>query len=90
LRIDVIQAFMDQSDYQLKFVVDREEDLKEIQDILERLRRVEASKVLLMPLGISPSELHERGHWIVEACKRHGFRFCPRLHIELFGNVRGT
>jgi hypothetical protein len=28
--------------------------------------------------------------WLAELCKRHGFRFCPRLHIELFGNVRGT
>jgi 7-carboxy-7-deazaguanine synthase len=90
LRVDVIQAFMDRSDYQLKFVVDRAEDLKEVLSILDRLRGVDMSRVLLMPLGISPSELQERGHWIVEACKRHGLRFCPRLHIELFGNVRGT
>jgi len=90
LRTDVIQAFMDQSDYQLKFVVDRAEDFNEIQDILERLRGVDAAKVLLMPLGVSPSELQERGHWIIEECKRYGYRFCPRLQIELFGNVRGT
>jgi 7-carboxy-7-deazaguanine synthase len=90
LRTDVIQEFMDQSDYQLKFVVDRAEDLNEIQVILEPLRGVDAAKVLLMPLGVSPGELHERGHWIVDECKRHGYRFCPRLQIELFGNVRGT
>jgi 7-carboxy-7-deazaguanine synthase len=90
LRYEVIQAFMDRSDYQLKFVVDRTEDLTEIHAILDHLRGVDASKVLLMPLGVSMQELNERGHWIVEACKGHGFRFCPRLHIELFGNVRGT
>jgi 7-carboxy-7-deazaguanine synthase len=90
LRVDVIRSFMDQSDYQLKFVVDRAQDLKEVLSILDQLRGVDTAKVLLMPLGISASELHERGHWIVEACKHHGFRFCPRLHIELFGNVRGT
>jgi 7-carboxy-7-deazaguanine synthase len=90
LRLDVIQAFMDRSDHQLKFVVDRAEDLQEVLAILGKLHGVDTSKVLLMPQGISRQELHERGHWIVEACKRHGFRFCPRLHIELFGNVRGT
>jgi 7-carboxy-7-deazaguanine synthase len=90
LRADVIQAFMEQSDYQLKFVVDCADDLNEIQDILEPLHGVDAAKVLLMPLGVTPGELHERGHWIIEECKRHGYRFCPRLQIEWFGNVRGT
>jgi 7-carboxy-7-deazaguanine synthase len=90
LRFDVIQAFMDQSDYQLKFVVDRVEDLNEVLAILDGLRGADPAKVLLMPQGVSKKELHERGHWIVDACKRHGFRFCPRLHIELYGNVRGT
>jgi hypothetical protein len=23
-------------------------------------------------------------------CKQHGFRFCPRIHIELYGHQRGT
>ena len=23
-------------------------------------------------------------------CKRTGFRFCPRLHVALYGNTRGT
>jgi hypothetical protein len=26
----------------------------------------------------------------VEICKREGFRFCPRLQIELFGHTRAT
>ncbi len=90
LQIDVIQAFMDHSDHQLKFVLDRPEDLDEVHSILRRLRGVDVAKVLLMPQGISRDELSERAPWLVEACKYHGFRYCPRLHIELFGNVRGT
>jgi 7-carboxy-7-deazaguanine synthase len=35
-------------------------------------------------------ELHERAPTIVELCKRHGFTYCPRLHIEIWGNRRGT
>jgi 7-carboxy-7-deazaguanine synthase len=34
--------------------------------------------------------LAERAGWIAEVCKKTGFRYCPRLHVELFGNVRGT
>jgi 7-carboxy-7-deazaguanine synthase len=35
-------------------------------------------------------ELRTRSAWLVEVCKTHGYRFCHRLHIELFGNTRGT
>lgn len=90
LRLEVIQALMDRSDYQLKFVVERAEDVAEVQAVVDRLRGVEAAKVLLMPQGTSRAELEQRGPWLVEVCKQHGFRYCPRLHIDLFGNRRGT
>jgi 7-carboxy-7-deazaguanine synthase len=54
------------------------------------LRGVDPAKVLLMPQGPTREELARRGAWLVEVCKQHGFRYCPRLHIELFGNRRGT
>ena len=47
-------------------------------------------QVLLMPEGIDPETLQDRSRFIVELCKRTGYRFCPRLHIELFGNTKGT
>ena len=34
-------------------------------------------------------ELIERSPWVIEACKRHGFRFSPRLHIMTWGARRG-
>ena len=43
-----------------------------------------------MPQGVTREELAERGPLVAEACKEHGFRYCPRLHIELFGNRRAT
>jgi 7-carboxy-7-deazaguanine synthase len=90
LRLDVIQAFLERSDYQLKFVIDRVEDVEEVQSIVDRLRGVEPTKVLLMPQGTSTEELSRRGVWLADVCKQHGFRYCPRLHIELYGNRRGT
>jgi 7-carboxy-7-deazaguanine synthase len=89
LRLDVIQAFMDRTDYQLKFVIDQAADVEEVRVIVSQLRGVDPAKVLLMPQGTSHEELARRGAWLVEVCKQHGFRYCPRLHIELYGNKRG-
>jgi 7-carboxy-7-deazaguanine synthase len=85
----IIAAFMEHGEYQLKFVIDRPADVAEVLVLLENLPTVDRSRVLLMPQGITPEELRQRGPWLVEECKKHGFRYCPRLHIELYGNQRG-
>ncbi len=88
LQPDVLRAFLAHCDYQLKFVIDRPEDLAEVHELLGQLPGVDRSRVLLMPQGVTREELAERGPWLAEECKRHGFRYCPRLHIELWGNQR--
>jgi 7-carboxy-7-deazaguanine synthase len=91
LNVPVIQRFIDDSpDFQLKFVVARESDLEEIETILHQLRNWQAQDVLLMPEGINAAILDERAGWVADLCKSKGFRFCPRLHIALYGNRRGT
>jgi 7-carboxy-7-deazaguanine synthase len=90
LQIEVIRAFMDLCDYQLKFVVEQPGDVGEVLQILEKLGSVDRAKVLLMPQGVTRAELEPRGLWLSEVCKEHGFRYSPRLHIELYGNRRGT
>jgi 7-carboxy-7-deazaguanine synthase len=91
LQLDVIRAFMGHCDYQLKFVIDQPEDVAEVVDLLERLRvPVDPANVLLMPQGVTAEEVRQRGLWVVEECKKHGFRYCPRVHIDLFGHQRGT
>ena len=47
-------------------------------------------RVILMPEGVTAEVLHERSPWIAEACKAEGFRFSPRLHVDLYGNRRGV
>ncbi len=43
-----------------------------------------------MPEGVDRETLRERGEWIVEICKQHGYRFSPRLHVDLWGARRGV
>ncbi len=90
LRPDVLTAFLERYECQLKFVIDRPEDVEEVRELLGRLPPVAPDRVLLMPQGVTREELDRRSGWVAEACKAHGFRFCPRLHIELYGNRRGT
>ena len=86
---DVVRRLMADYDYQLKFVVTQPEDLAEVRD-LTRALDADAAKVILMPEGIDAAVLRERGVWLAEICKQEGFRFSPRLHVELWGNRRGT
>lgn len=90
INLEVIRRFMGFAEYQLKFVVDRREDIQEIEALLAQIGPYDPSRVLLMPQGVTREELVERGRWIVEVCKARGFRFCPRLQIDLFGHTRGT
>jgi 7-carboxy-7-deazaguanine synthase len=86
---EVLQRLMAAYDYQLKFVVRYPEDLREIEPMLNRIS-ADRSKVILMPEGIEPAILQERGTWLAEIAKSQGFRFSPRVHVDLWGNRRGV
>ena len=86
----VISDWIRNYNFQLKFVVSGEPDVKEIKALLLHLPPVPFHRILLMPEGIDAQTLSTRSPWLVEICKREGFRYCPRLHIDLFGHTRGT
>jgi 7-carboxy-7-deazaguanine synthase len=86
---EVLKKLMGEYEYQLKFVVSSEEDLGEIETILKETE-ADRSRVMLMPEGTDVETLYERAAWIVEVCKRERFRYCPRLHIDLWGDKRGV
>lgn len=85
----VLKQLMTEYPYQLKFVVSDPGDLAEIETIL-RDTGADRSRVLLMPEGTSSQALSERARWLVDICKREGFRYGPRLHIDIYGNQRGV
>lgn len=88
---DVVQRWIAAGNYQLKFVVGTEADLAEIEAMIaETACAVPPSKVLLMPEGTTVEGLRAKAGWLGELCKARGYRYAPRLHIELYGNKRGT
>ena len=92
LQPEVLRAWIETAvDYQLKFVISAPADLDEAHDIVASIGLpVPPDKVLLMPEGTTLEAMRSRYDLLIDACKRHGHRLSPRLHIELFGNKRGT
>ena len=88
---DVVRAWVDQYSYQFKFVVAQPEDIEELEHMLAALKRdIPRHKVLLMPEARSLEKMRTRASWLGELCKARGYRYAHRLHIELYGNRRGT
>jgi 7-carboxy-7-deazaguanine synthase len=88
---EVVRAWVRGHEHQLKFVVSAEDDLIEIERMLaEGGIETAPENVLLMPEGREVGRLQALAPQVVEWCKARGWRYCARLHIDLFGNRRGT
>jgi 7-carboxy-7-deazaguanine synthase len=91
LQPEVLRVWCSEYDFQLKFVIASEADVVEVKAVIESIGiEIPPEKVLLMPEGITQEALKARQMLLVDICKREGWRYSPRLHIDLFGNKRGT
>jgi 7-carboxy-7-deazaguanine synthase len=89
IQLEVLLELMGRYPYQLKFVIAEPGDLDEVRALIGTLG-ADRSRVILMPEGTDRNRLRERAVWLAEICKEEGFRFSPRLHVELWGNRRGV
>ncbi|MDL0118282.1 7-carboxy-7-deazaguanine synthase QueE [Halobacterium salinarum] len=96
-RIDInaLADLVDTYDSQLKFVVTGEDDLPEIESLLTRVRDATAttvadSDVLLMPEGVTREQLDGSRNTVAELAMEYGYRYTPRLHVDLWNDAPGT
>jgi len=90
LNFPVLQRLIDEHpERQLKFVVSNPPDLAEIDSILARLTGWSPPDVLIMPEGIA-SPPPGSTLWIVQEVIARNWRYCHRLHLDVFGHRRGT
>jgi 7-carboxy-7-deazaguanine synthase len=88
---DVLSNWIENYEYQLKFVVATAQDVEELTALISQVApKIPPEKVLLMPEGIEATTIRGRDETLIDLCKRFGYRYCNRLHIELFGNTPGT
>jgi 7-carboxy-7-deazaguanine synthase len=88
LDIAVLQELVENYEYQLKFVVDSEQDLPEIQQTLKEIGNIEPGKVMLMPQASKRETLLAKSGLAAEMCKQTGFAFSQRLQVLLYDGQR--
>jgi len=91
--IQVLQNFIDSvtSDFQLKFVITRPENINEIKrDFLSYLKGWKPSDIYLMPVGANPEELLKSSRMTAKIAIENGWNYTPRLQVDLFGNLPGV
>jgi organic radical activating enzyme len=79
---DAIKRIMEHSNYQFKFVISTEDDVKEIfRDFIEPFN-IPLKNVVCMPGLDSQTDFHERTQFTLEMAKKYKFRGLTRLHIS--------
>ena len=86
----VVTNLLNNSPGILKFVIDQPSDLMEVTQWLNDIPNMDPSIVWLMPQARTRDQLREKTQWLRELARIHGFNFSSRLHVEMFGDTRGT
>lgn len=92
-RVDVIDWFIRSKKAWFKFVVENESDVYEIINGLpysELLITYARDRILLMPQAQTREEYIHIVPKVMEWCKKYGFRFSPRLQIEIYDRRTGV
>jgi 7-carboxy-7-deazaguanine synthase len=87
--IESLKSWIQNFDYQLKFVVSDEEELQEIEELINEIG-ADRSKVYLMPEGSKRTHLESRRKWVYETCLKLGYIYTDRLHILVYDDKKGV
>jgi len=77
--------------FYFKFVVSDDQDVEEVDKAvaLYKEKQIECD-VYLMPCGATQEGQAKTARQVAELCLKKGYKFSPRLHVDLFGNAWGT
>ena len=72
-----------------KFVIAEPADVEEVLGLIQTYG-IPSERVFLMAEGIDSATLASRERWLSQLCLEHNLTLSKRLHIELYGDTRGT
>jgi len=79
------------SDIYFKFVVADAQDVDEVTQAVASFRKNSVEcPVYIMPLGGRSEEYSLNTQTVAELAMERGWRYSPRLHVDIFGNAWGT
>lgn len=88
--LDSLRRIMDHPNYQFKFVISKEEDLKEIFDEYINKLNIPLKNVYCMP-GLDDREnFHERNLFVWKMAEKYRFIASTRLHVSCFDKLTGV
>lgn len=94
IQYDALEKFITNHDYQFKFVVNNESDVAEILDIkrvlFERTGIDINDNIWLMPQGTTVEQFDSKMVMLVELCKTYQWKLTDRLHIRIWGSIKGV
>lgn len=91
LQTDLLREWCEYCDCQWKFVISSDADARDAESVIAQIGiPIPPHKIMLMPEGTDAEIMRDRTPLLIDWCKRKGWRLSPRLHIEWFGNKRGT
>jgi len=93
IKPDIARQYFDvpNSSMYFKFVVATEEDVDEVSKAVEQYRAEGIDvPVYVMPLGGRSEEYKLNTRGVATLAMERGWRYTPRLHVDIFGNAWGT
>ncbi|MBW7927168.1 MAG: 7-carboxy-7-deazaguanine synthase QueE [Fimbriimonadaceae bacterium] len=90
INLDVLRRLTREYPHQLKFVVREPGDFDEIEALLEQIGGIAPGNVMVMAEGTDADAVRLAMRGLVNSCMSRRWRLTPRLHLDLFGNTRGT
>jgi hypothetical protein len=78
---------MEHSNYQFKFVISNEEDVKELLRDFVDAYSIPLKNVVCMPGLDDQDDFHERTNFVLEMAKKYKFRGLTRLHISAWNKT---
>jgi 7-carboxy-7-deazaguanine synthase len=93
--MEALTRLVETYDCQLKFVVTGREDMAEINQLVEWVRAAAETTildedVLLMPEGMTRKQLDKSRTRVADLAMEYGYRYTPRLHVDLWNDAPGT
>lgn len=85
----VLRQYVDSRKAFFKFVVQTAADFAEIESLCARIG-IPSDRVYIMPKGTSSAEITATGRAIVNEVIVRGYHYSDRLHVHLFGDLRGV
>jgi len=91
IKPEIIKQYDELGYTYLKFVVATEQDVEDVDRAVKEYRAVGFNgPIYLMPIGGLPEDYHLNTAQVAELAMKRGYRYSPRLQVDIWRNAWGT